>query len=530
MLDFRASEKMPTTLTTPLALKTAEHRESDGFRTDAWLIAAAVVLWLICAAAFGLPGRTLDWGRDLFMFFGQINALEHGQVPYRDFRTSLGALPFYLPWFGYRLVGGFAGALEIGGLLATALLLPCMVVALRTRFGLPKALLLLLCLVAMAAAPVDHGPLLPSHIGFYNRWCHSALATLFLFAVPTRRQGNSRIEGAAVAALLLFLFFVKASYFAVGLVLVAGFGLALEMFRRTAMIGIGAFATVVFGTQVSTGVIDDYLTELAHSLNVSGVSWYMRDEFLLDHLPSSLGHYALVAVAGVFAVVSKAKLRWRQWVFVLFALFGCLAVQGHNGSSHGPLPLVAALALLGERSAGSWRRWHLCLLTLFMLPYLAAATRIAFDYRDDVAASPAALPRMADVYVAELSCVGAPRHYLWHCLGFVADELRPGLRLLRNNGVGDGVLALDYYNWFPVFLDAPPLRGRLTSLHVGRTIDRDTAPAPDAMFRHAEYVMVPRQHTEDRQLLLTLYRHHLQVKYLLLDSNDTWQLWKRNRR
>ena len=521
---------MPTTLTTPFALEAAERRENSGFRTDAWLIVAAVVLWLICAAAFVLPGRTLDWGHDLFMFFGQINALEHDQVPYRDFRTSLGALPFYLPWFGYRLAGGFAGALEIGGLLATALLLPCMVVALRSRFGLPKALLLLLCLVAMVAAPVDHGPLLPSHVGFYNRWGYSALATLFLFAVPTRRQGNSRIEGAAVAALLLFLFFVKATYFAVGLVFVAGFGLALGMFRRAALIGIGVLTTVVFGVQVSTGVIDEYLAELAQAANVSGVSWYVDDRFLRDRLPSALDYHAVVAIACVFAAIGKAKLCWRQWAFVLFALFGCLAIQGHNSSFHGSLPLVAALALLGEQSTGVWRRWHLCLLMLFMLPYLAAANRIAFDYRNDGTASPISLPRMADVYASDLPCAGASCRRLRHCLCYAADELRPGLRLLRNNGVGDGVLALDYYNWFPVFLDAPPLLGRLTSLDAGRTMDGDTALSPDAMFRHAEYVMVPTQPTEDRQLLLTLYRRYLQVNYLLLDSNDTWQLWQRNRR
>ena len=497
---------MFTTLTAPFAPKAAEHCGNKDSRIDPWLIAAAVVLWLICAAAFGLPGRTLDWGRDLFMFFGQINALEHGQVPYLDFRSSLGALPFYLPWFGYRLAGGFAGALEIGGLLATALLLPCMVVALRVRFGLPTALLLLLCLVAMAAAPVDHGHQTSSHVGFYNRWGYSALTTLFLF-------------------------FVKASYFAIGLAFVAGFGVALGMFRRAALVGSGACAIVVFGTQASTGAIDDYLAELANSLDVSGVSWYLRDSFLWGRLPKALGYYAAVAVACAFAVVGKAKLCWRQWTFVLFALFGCLTIQGHNGTFHGPLPLVAALALLGGRSAGIWRRWHLCLLMIVMLPYPIAATRTAFDYRDDDAASPTTLPRMAGVYVEDMLCTDStPRRHLRHYLCFVADEVPPGLRLLRNNGVDDGVLTLDYYNWFPVFLDAPPLLGRLTSLHVGRTIDRDTAPSPDAMFRHAKYVMVPKQPTEDRQLLLTLYRRHLQVNYLPLDSNDHWQLWERNRR
>ena len=93
-----------------------------------------------------------------------------------------------------------------------------MVVALHTRFGLPTALALLLCLTAMVAAPFDHGHHLPSHMGFYNRWCAAALAALFLFVVPARQRASptvTMVEGAAIAALLLFLFFTKASYFAI---------------------------------------------------------------------------------------------------------------------------------------------------------------------------------------------------------------------------------------------------------------------------------------------------------------------------
>lgn len=507
-------------------------------QTHLGLIFAAVVLWLALFVAFGLPGVTLDWGRDLFVFFGQINALEHGQVPYRDFRTSMGALPFYLPWFGFRLVGGFGGALEMGGLLATALLLPCIVVALGNRFGLGKALLLMLCLAAVAAAPVDQGLSLPSHVGFYNRWSCTALAALFLFAVAPRRAGNAYVDGAAIAGLLLFLFFVKASYFAVGLVFVMGFGAVLGMFRRAALIGGGGLLAVVFVVQLATGVIDDYLRELAHSLDVSGVSWYARDQFLQSRLPGSLSYYALLGAACLLAFLGKAKLCWREWTLVLYATVGCVAIQGHDASFHGPFPLVAMLALLGERAkrgektAGGWRRWQQAmpiLLTLFMLPYLANAAVAALDYRDHGAASPADLPRMEGVYLADLSVGGVPRRYLWHCVFYVADELRPGLRLLDRNGVTDGVLALDYYNWFPALLNVPPLVGRLAVLMPGRTFDGNTAPAPEEVFRHANYVMVPTASTKERRPLLALYGHHLDVSYRVLDSDEHWQLWERKR-
>ena len=500
----------------------------------AWLIVAAAIAWLALAIAFALPGRTMDWGRDLFVFFGQINALEHGQVPYRDFRTSMGALPFYLPWFGYRIGGGFGGALEIGGLLATALLLPCIVVVLRGRFRLPMALTLLLCLAALAAAPVDLGLLLPSHVGFYNRWACAALAALFLFVVPPRQAGNPVGESAAVAGLLLFLFFVKASYFAVGFAFVIGFGAVLGLFRRVALIGAGAGAAVVLALQATTGLIDDYLAELAHSFNVSGVSWYAREKFLMARLPSSAGYYGALAVACFFAAIRKANLCWRHWAFVFYAVLACLAIQGHDASFHGPFALIAPLALLGERAgkeagrAARWRPLLACLLVLFMLPYLAAATRTAFDYRDD-GLSPSQLPRMANTYVEDLSRGDLERASCWHCLFYVADELPSGLRMLEENGVGDSVLGLDYYNYFPAFLDVPPLPGRLAVLMPGRTLDRATAPAPAVLFQHARHVMVPRESNKDRTLLRTIYGEHLRLSYRLLDSNDYWALWERKR-
>ena len=494
----------------------------------AWLVVAAAILWLACAAAFVLPGQTLDWGRDLLVFFGQINALEHGQVPYRDFRTSMGALPFYLPWLGYRLVGGYAGALELGGLLATALLLPCVVVALRARFGLPTALALLSCLTAMAAAPFEHGFQLPSHVGFYNRWCAAALTALFLFAAPPRQRASSSVatvEGAAIAALLLFLFFTKATYFAVGFAFTVGFGAILGMFRPAALIGAAGFALVVGAVHGATGVIDDYLAELVHSSDVSALSWYTRDRFLQVNLPRSLGYYGVLAIASAFAAYGRARLGWPHWAFVAYAFLASLAIQGHDAGFCGPFALIAPLALLGEHAVQAWRRWHLGLLALFMLPFLAALPRATFEHEDD--ASPVELPGMAGVQAIDVSDGSTEPNRVKHFLLFVAEELASGLHLLRQNGVTHGVLGLDYYNYFPPLLATAPLPGRLAVLMPGRTLDRDTAPAPAAVFAHTAHVLVPETINSDRRFLLSLYSEHLRLSYRLVDRNEHWQLWER---
>ena len=488
------------------------------------IVVVAVLFWLGLFAAFGLPGRSLDWGRDLFVFFGQINSLEHGQVPYRDFRTSVGALPLYLPWAGYRLAGGFGGALEVASLLATALLLPCFVAALYGRFHWLTGLALLLCLAALAATPYQNGP---SHIGFYNRWSAAALAALFLFAVPPRRATTPHVEAAAVAALLLFLFFVKATYFVVALAFVVGFGMLLGLFRRAAAIGVGVFAVVVVGVQIATGMVDDYLFELAHSLEVSGVAWYARDKYLQVFLPRSVPYYGALAAACLLAIVGKADIGWRRWAFLAFASLSCLALQGHDASFFGPSPLMAALALLGERSANLWRSGVFCLLALFVLPYFGATARMAVEYQDDEHAGvvPVDLPRMENVYVESLARDYPPERH-WHNLYFVVEESRAGLALLAAHDIDDGVLALDYYNYYPALLDVPPLLGRLAVLMPGRTLSPDAAPSPEAVFGLARHVLVPETANEERRSLQALYGEYLQRRYEFRDRNDHWQLWR----
>ena len=378
----------------------------------------------------------------------------------------------------------------------------------------------------MAATPVYLGYHVPSHVGFYNRWASAALATLFLFAVPPTPREHPYIDGVGMAALLLFLFFVKASYFAAGLAFVVGFGAALGLFRRAALAGAGGFAAVVVVMQAATGLIDDYLAELAHSFNVSGVSWYARDGLLTSTLPRSAAYYGVLAVACAVAFVGKASVGWRRWLFVLFAALACLAVQGHDAGFYGPFALLAPLALLARRSVLPWRRWLAACLGLFMLPYLAASARTASDLHRDDSIQAAELPRMAGVYVISLSH-GSPRSH--HSLLHMVDELAAGLHLLEENGIDDGVFGLDYYNYFPALLDVPPLPGRLAVLMPGRTLSRDRAPAPATLFRHSAYVMVPQESNSERDGLLALYSKHLRLNYRLLDSSDQWQLWERQR-
>ena len=98
-------------------------------------------------------------------------------------------------------------------------------------------LLLVFALFAAVAVPwpLSESCLASTQVAHYNRLGWALLTTLLLFGVPAGAGGQgtrhplawAAVESAAVAALLSLLFFLKATYFAVGLVFVLLFGVVL---------------------------------------------------------------------------------------------------------------------------------------------------------------------------------------------------------------------------------------------------------------------------------------------------------------
>ena len=83
---------------------------------------------------------------------------------------------------------------------------------------------------------------------------------------------------------------------------------------------------------------------------------------------------------------------------------------------------------------------------------------------------------------------------------------------------------------FPPLMGFAPLPERLLSLMVGRYIDREHPPAPAALFRHADAVLVPRnmvRHPPHRQFLADTYGGWLESHFQLQDENAHWRLFRR---
>ena len=507
-------------MATRMAQSARLHRDAGVSQrsSPAVLASAAVLLWLLGFAAFGTSGYTLTSERaDTWLFLGWINAIEHGQTPSIDWRSPIGALAHYLPWLGHRLAEGYGGALELAGLLAAAILLPCAVVALRHLAPLTAAAILL-AIVAMVVVPwrPGYGAFFLWHGGFYNRWCWAALALLFSFALPTSHE-RSWLDATALAVLLAFLFFVKMTYFAAGIVFVLGFGFALALFRRAALWAIGGVAVVVAAVQTTTGYVGAYLGDLTDAAYVS--AWWSDRRTPFGALfAAALPQYGIFVAAVLLACTSRSQLSWQRWLCVGFQALASIAIHAQNAGDTSVFGLIAPLALLRE-TAGAGRRALLGLLGLtFLLAFLPQQAGATYAYASEHPAyRPMQLPQLDGVLLLQ----NAPS-------GLV--EIRSGIDLLRANDIDADMMTLDYANPFPLLLDFAPLPERFLSLMVGRYIDRGTPPTPESLFRHARAVMVPRnlaRHPAHRPFLVHTYGGWLQANFELQDENVHWHLFRR---
>ena len=157
-----------------------------------FLVMVFSVLILLAFGLFVLPGATYSasYIHDLFVYFGGIHRMDHGQLPSMDFYTPLGLLGYYLPYFGYQLVGQFGGAMEVAKVLVLSVAMPMAALALANRVPLVVSTLILVAIFGLIAVPLNlgDGAGLVSQAMFYNRWCWAMLTILFLFAIPPARR------------------------------------------------------------------------------------------------------------------------------------------------------------------------------------------------------------------------------------------------------------------------------------------------------------------------------------------------------
>ena len=536
-----------------------------GRQSPPWLLASlSVALLLLDWIWFVRPAATYVSvsPEDFLQLADLMHRLAAGQTPHVDFHAPMGWLAMWLPYVGFHWQGGFAGALEAADLLMLAALLPLACHALARRAPTWASVAVLVALFGLIVAPWRMGesgwrsdPSL-----HYNHWGWALLTVILLLGLPGGAKGQWRRTAAAVGVLLSLALFTKVTHFLAGLGFVVLFGAVLGEFRRAACWGLGLCAACVLVVQVTGGWVDDYVGDVARTARISLAHNFdaargFRPIPLHVAVLETYGDIAVVLALGVLAAL-VGGLRRRTALHCLFVLAANAAVLTQDAMQ--PMYMPAALACIVRIAVDSERRSHvrrlaalaLCLHLAPVLPKQALAGVVfSMGVSGGFPDFASGLPRLdgvwfggAGVTVNALKDERPPWRtridaMQWgrrtnHSNSHLSSSemiftLHSGVRLLQTAGAGRSrVMTLDFGNPFPALLNAPPPKGVLFSMYVGRQADHLTAADPALTLGDADCLMIPRfpVRWESAQLLLDAQSLRLAQQWREAAENEHWRL------
>jgi hypothetical protein len=175
----------------------------------AWALASPAVLF------------SKEMTQDLLFNLGGAWHVYHGHVAHVDFHDPTGRLSFILTAIGFHLVGPGPLAFLVNVAIMTTALFAAAFFAATPRLPLLPAAIFIVFIGLLALMPVNVGDR-PEQYTFamsYNRYSWSAysILCLILFVPPHDRSGRAWIDLVVGGALLAVMFYLKITYFAVGL-------------------------------------------------------------------------------------------------------------------------------------------------------------------------------------------------------------------------------------------------------------------------------------------------------------------------
>ncbi len=506
---------------------------------------------------------------DSFIFFDGVYRIEAGQVPSKDFPTALGAASLYLPALAVKLIGGYAGAVELASALVSVSL--CAVCALASaRRHSPGVTAVLVGVVFLMVAPtILEGYPSPSSFTlegdditiingefaqamFYNRWGWGALVAVFAFLTPRRDGAQAPLsEIIALGLVLAFLFHLKLSYFVVGAAAAVLYAFLGAQPWRTLAIGGGVAAGVSLGVGLLIGNLFEYIRDVLEVAKISGGRALGLAALIQDNIVPLLAACAPIALVGLTRRGRSEDI----WIVALIVL-GTLFVVNQNAQSTG-LPTLLSLAAYGVWRAGEGRHRAVRLsaaLTFGVLSFAYVMDRGAalLDHttlaRREEARQPApwsSIPVLRNIHVQERENMLAAfetassqddirRAFLKAAfygrrqfirtgeylmtLQAAMDELKPVMR------ASDSVAVMDFSNPLPFLMGARAPRGYWITFDSHRTISKTVHPAPEKLFADVDHVMVPKMAVEPNTAVLMqqLYGDWLATHYVERVETKYW--------
>lgn len=508
-----------------------------GMQRSAPVALSVIAIAAICALMLAWPGQTVTtkYVNDLFIFLDGVHRIDLGQVPNREFHTALGPLVYYAPALGYWLTDDFGGSMPVGiALLVLALALPASHV-LSSRFRPAIAIPLAVCLILIAAVPINLGESIAalSFAMFYNRIGWAALGFLLVMhLLPERpRRFQGRLDAASAAFLVTLMLYIKISYGIVGL----GFLLLQLLNSRQRRWSFTAFIL----TAASCLVVElfwqgtkAHIADLLLAGNVSG-SLKTIDE-VAQVLFRNLADYV------VFLLIMGLAL-WHTRSLRDFLFYGFCAGSGYllimqNFQNWGVITLVAGAAVAAESlarknrttsegSSGSLAAGAYLLFLVFALPMslhngAALTLHAGLALRDSGEAVP--LQKFGRIKLARLWNEGDHGGFVRYFASL--DDGAQALSDLHRNV--DNVLVLDFVTPFSAGLDLKAPRGDSTWHHWGRTVNEHSFVPAESLFRDVHIVMEPKWPIDSSTTdgLRTIYAEYIGDRYELALETKDWKV------
>ena len=480
---------------------------------------SSLVLWIgllliAGSAAFIGAVHTKIYGHDIFVLLDNGWRVLNGQRPHVDYDSPFGPVSFLIAALGLALTGTSVNGIGIGSALFSLTIGAWCYFAARHRLRPMLLTITCLFLAALVAAPYPLGltPFDSSHAMVYNRYGYALLGLVLI--------GGGFSTGVALALAL----FLKASYFAAGLGLLA----VAYIFRP-------------FGRVEAMRLVAGF------SLISLLLLWYLRFDVAAIARDLSMAAGARASSFGLAVIFWKTlPLAWSLLAIVLFGwvaqnsrsvrlplvgalVFGADVVLLSSNSQSAGLPLVAITAILFMNELKPAPAAAIAFATILFVPQFASDLVSlgygAFKRTRPVDVTRFTSPRLLPLVLFESN--SDPESNGRAFTTYVND----GVALLQRAATAqDKVLTMDMTNPFPYALGWRPPIGGVASATYNVTLSSQHHPSPSEYFGDADIVMVPKHPAHDLSLwtpFYKLYADELQHRYHLAEETDWWQLWKK---
>lgn len=479
------------------------------------LSVAAAVPVVVAAWALLSPDRLLSREMSWDLLFNLSGAwhLHYGHVAHVDFHDPVGELNFFLTALGFAIAGPAPHAFLVGVTIITSFLFTTAVIVAWRRLTLVPAAIFVVFVCFLALRPANIGDL-PTAYSFamsYNRYGWSAVAvlTLLLFVLPRTGRGGDWIEALAAGSLLIALYYLKVTYFAVGIGAV-GFALLVSPHIR----GQWRIWLTVAGVAALNAIAPynyAYLADILGAVQAGGV----RDS-LGNHLANFFAYadsYAAYIAALIVAV-------WMWWngraplqlpLATAFLLAAGTFLLSQNAQPHG-MPLAIVIAFLFVDQLRQLRAVSLLLAAPLVFPLLSIGTSAlslaAYHLKtgceqcllvvDDTNLRGLAVPAERRGLLAAFAAGDTkepllnqsravqPRYELSQ-YEYVETIVEAAALLASPRYRPGGVIVLDQVNPLPFMLGWRPARGETLWSGAGMPMQ-----SPDALFADVDHVLIPK--------------------------------------